>query len=225
MNYMGANDGVACFLDRGVFLKKILFSLVWVPCAFSVATFSLREASERDLPALAAAHYVAWHATYDAILCHEYCLKNTPARLERYWKKFFDKQKKDTRFALVAIEDEKIIGFIAAGPSKYLPDEVSVVPFRPQSAEIYKLYVDPRKQGIGVGAQLIQKCFERLMVEKYTEVIVRVFEQNKKASAFYEHCGGVLLHQDSIVTDPLLPYRVYLFMLGGLLFLEKSEKF
>lgn len=194
-------------------MKKIhvLFVLIYFSYAFSLGTVVFREGSESDLSALVATHYVAWHTTYDAMLHHAYCLKNTPERLEKYWKKFFTKQKCDDRFVLVALEGDEIVGFIAAGPIKYIPKEDDELPSTQYDAEVYKLYVNPRKQGCGIGKNLMRETFERLFAHKYTKIIVRVFEQNKAASLFYERCGGILLRQEPFVYDPLLPYQIYIF--------------
>ena len=169
--------------------------------------------SEGDFSDLVTVHHTAWHATYDLILDHEYCLKNTPERLERYWRKFFDKQKQDDRFVVVATDGDEIVGFLAAGPLKYLSEEASAFPFKQSCAEIYKFYVLPAKQGTGLGKQLMRQCFERLLAEKYKEVIVRVFESNKNACAFYERYGGQLLQKEPFVYNPLLPYKIYRYVL------------
>jgi ribosomal protein S18 acetylase RimI-like enzyme len=192
------------------FSKKILIGLLGICIGFEVRSdISFREASEQDFFALVDVHYSAWHAAYDGLLDRDYCLKNTPERLAHYWRKFFVKQKQDNRFVLVAVDGDKIIGFAAAGPLKLLPEETDIVFYEQNCAELYKVYVNPASQHQGIGKKLMKLCSEHLFSQHYTNIIVRVFEQNQQAILFYEKFGARLVIQEAI-TNPQSPsYKIY----------------
>lgn len=65
--------------------------------------------------------------------------------------------------------------------------------------EVRELYLDPRYQGIGFGAQLFRAAHQVLNRRGYARVIVTVLEENDRAIAFYRHCGGRLLGRGNTV--------------------------
>jgi len=179
-------------------------------CSFfsTINAYSIREARPADMPALTAMHHTTWHNTHDSILPSDYCAKQTIERFDRHWKKFF--LKNDGSFALVAIDDNQILGFISAGIMRIIPEEnLSVTD---AYAEVYKLYIDANHQHGGMGKQLIQACFERLGSLGYVTAVVRVFTAGN-ACHFYEHIGGKLMTKEPIIHWPTLPYTLYYFQL------------
>jgi GNAT superfamily N-acetyltransferase len=78
----------------------------------------------------------------------------------------------------VAEEDERILGFVAVGPSR---DGT-------RGGELYAIYVDPDSWSSGVGRALIERAEERL-AERYDHATLWVLDNNPRARRFYELAG------------------------------------
>ena len=190
--------------------KKTVRTVSWLLSLFGCSAFcavQLRYATIDDLEALVAVHYPSWHATYDHMLPSAYCVKNSAEHLQKYWLKFFAKH--DDRFALIAMDGNRPVGFITAGPIKDIEPEVSWWACTGYDSELYKLYVLPEYQGKGIGTLLLKTAFEKLYACGYKNAIVRVFAQNTAARGFYAHCMGTPLHATPITYWPEFPYYVY----------------
>ncbi len=109
--------------------------------------------------------------------------------LKRNWaqsglgKKYFAEVVSDPEaICLIAEENNKPIGYIAAGPkefnyrlSKYL--------------EIQNMGVSPDFRSKGVGSQLMNKCLAIAKSRGYQKVYVTSYFENSKAVSFYENNG------------------------------------
>lgn len=184
---------------------KTLFLVLCFKITTPTYAYIIREANSTDITELTNCHFISWHSTYDNILDNTYCLKNVRKRIENYWIKFFSK--KENVFALIAEEDKKIIGLISAGPFKNIKEENLVIPDSNITAEIYKLYVLQENQKSGIGKALLQACTERLILENYKELLVRVFSANQNACCFYVKQGFCFCNLLNDSESP--PYNIY----------------
>ncbi|MGL4489104.1 MAG: GNAT family N-acetyltransferase [Rhizobiaceae bacterium] len=133
----------------------------------------IRSANDKDLTEVQSLLRRAWHTAYDAIHGAEkvtaitldwHSLANLKANLARPWSEF-----------LVADTGEKLLGMAYARQSS----EDFVM--------LYQLYVEPDCTGQGIGAQLLDECFEAFPEAKAFRL--EVDEQNPKAVRFYERFG------------------------------------
>ena len=83
---------------------------------------------------------------------------------------------------LVAEENSKLVGYIAAAPkdfgyrkSKYL--------------EIGDMGVNPENRSKGIGTQLVKKCLAWAKKQRYQKVYVNSYFENSKAVSFYKSNG------------------------------------
>lgn len=173
----------------------------------SICAVQIRLADKKDAQELADVHHTAWHATYDGVLPASYCARKTVEHMDAYWQRFFTKE--DGRFALVAVENEQIVGFTAVGPLKAILQEMPWCTCAGFDAEVYKLYVLAEHHGKGVGKSLFHDAAHRLTAAQYTGMVARVFETNQDARGFYAHCGWCALHTAPITYWPGLEYYVY----------------
>ncbi len=133
----------------------------------------IRSATERDLSQVQDLLRRAWHAAYDHIYGVEkvaaitddwHSLANLKSNLARPWSEF-----------LVADTGQALLG----------------VAYARQSSEdfvmIHQLYVDPEHTGKGIGAQLLEECFEAFPEAKAFRLEVNA--QNPNAVRFYERYG------------------------------------
>jgi GNAT superfamily N-acetyltransferase len=82
------------------------------------------------------------------------------------------------RLALVAEDEEGIVGFIQVGPS----EEASV-------GEIYRIFVLPERWGGGVWQALMVQALEQLRATGFLAATLWVHADNRRARRFYESGG------------------------------------
>jgi GNAT superfamily N-acetyltransferase len=83
----------------------------------------------------------------------------------------------------VAEAEGEVVGYVALGPYRW--EDL------PGFAEIYALYVDPARWGVGVGRQLMATAEGDLSREGFVDAALWVLEANCPGRRFYEHAGWV----------------------------------
>ncbi|MFJ5772992.1 GNAT family N-acetyltransferase [Streptomyces sp. NPDC093094] len=83
---------------------------------------------------------------------------------------------------LVAERDGEVLGWACHGP--YREDEV-----RTADAELYAIYVDPRRYGDGIGGALLQESLRRCTAAGRPRMLLWVLKGNARARRFYERAG------------------------------------
>ena len=131
--------------------------------------------TEEEIIGMAYVHFKSWEETYMNILGSDF-FKN----------RSFEQQLERTRkslesgdLALIAIQDNKIVGFITYGQSKDKDLD--------NCGEIYALYVLKDYQHQGIGSSLIKRALDDL--RGFNGVFLWVFKDNKNAFAFYKRFG------------------------------------
>ncbi len=133
----------------------------------------IRSANERDLPHVQALLRRAWHGAYDGIYGAEkiaevtqdwHSLEKLKAKLLMPWSEF-----------LVADTGNVLWGMAYARQSSE------------DFAMLHQLYVDPDKTGQGIGAQLLDECFEAFPEAKAFRL--EVDAHNPRAFDFYSRFG------------------------------------
>ncbi|MEU9339409.1 GNAT family N-acetyltransferase [Streptomyces sp. NPDC048290] len=84
---------------------------------------------------------------------------------------------------LVAERDGEVLGWACHGPYRADTGTPSA------DAELYTLYVDPTRQGEGVGQALLRESLRRCVATGHPRMLLWVVEGNTRARHFYERAG------------------------------------
>jgi len=132
-----------------------------------------------DIPRKAEIHVFGWRSAYRGIVSDEHLFKNMLV------SKDIERFSKDENLYVIKnsfVYDDGIIkAILTIGPCR---DED-----KPNSFELWGIYVDPFFQRQGVGSQMVEFC-EKIAVERgFNEVCIWVLEKNTNARKFYEKLG------------------------------------
>ncbi|MEV7288853.1 GNAT family N-acetyltransferase [Streptomyces sp. NPDC093252] len=105
-----------------------------------------------------------------------------------------DAERQRARFArratgvvdLVAERDGEILGWACHGPYR---DDTAEGPEVDADAELYALYVDPARQGQGVGQSLLRESLRARTAAGHPRMLLWVVRGNTRARRFYAHAG------------------------------------
>lgn len=139
----------------------------------------LRVARPVDAIAVARVHVRSWQAAYRGLLFDEYLDALQPEEWALRYS-FTDPQGTEP-VTVLAVEGSEICGLATIGPAG--ADERQTV------GELLALYVDPDRQGLGVGRALIQEARARLARQGFAEACLWVLAGNEWAERFYRLDG------------------------------------
>lgn len=149
--------------------------------------FSVRAATESDIPALAHIHVAGWKDSYDGIVDQKFLDDLTEEQRAADWRKWFTEGMMQTLIA--QNESGHAAGFISFG--KLRTPIPGGSPIRPlYSAEIYAIYILNEYQRQGLGQQLMREAALKLKEMKHRSVCLWVLEKNERAISFYKKLGG-----------------------------------
>lgn len=158
--------------------------------------FTVREATEQDIPGIIQCAAETWHDTYEDILGP----RTIAAELAEYYNQqaIANHLKRPNSTFLVAEYKSQIIGFAQAYDHGPL-------------VELARLYVLPHYQRKGVGSALLRKAAEFVPAGK--KLSLNVHRDNDKARNFYEKHGfrnkkGLYHSQDNGRLIHLLEYDI-----------------
>jgi GNAT superfamily N-acetyltransferase len=144
------------------------------------ASVTLRVAVPEDASAIETVRVAAWRDAYADLLPAGYLAgMSASERAPRQARRLATPAPRQQ--TLIATVAGLVAGFAASGPSREQP--------APTMGELYAIYVDPARQGRGVGAALHAAVLDRLCEVGFTTATLRVFEGNAPARAFYERRG------------------------------------
>jgi ribosomal protein S18 acetylase RimI-like enzyme len=141
----------------------------------------LRRAVVDDAPEIARVHVRTWQSAYRGLMPQALLDSLTFERRSGWWKGQLELAKGDHR-PWVAVDDERVIGFAHAGPSRDDPEGSKV-------GEIYAIYVDPECQGRGIGRDLLRHATRDLRTHGFATAILWVLTDNQPSRRFYEAAG------------------------------------
>lgn len=137
------------------------------------------DASTADLDAIGALRTASWQAAYPGIVAQDF-LDSMPSALPANVAARIPAAPDEV--ALVARDsDRAITGFSLARASS----EEGV-------GEVYLLYVDAQRWGLGTGTALLVGTEDRLARLGFAEAILWTFAENTRAHAFYARAGWCL---------------------------------
>jgi len=140
----------------------------------------IQKAKLSDIPVIQHIAYATWPIAYGTILSKaqiEYMLNLM------YSKDVLMNQLHDGYSYLMAVEDEKLIGFAAY-------NAITAVQYKLQ-----KLYILPTTQGSGIGKLLLQTVIDQVKSAGAQQLILNVNRQNK-AIGFYTKMGFQILKEE-----------------------------
>jgi GNAT superfamily N-acetyltransferase len=145
-----------------------------------VPNLTLRRAEKHEARLIAELHVRAWQAAYRGLLPDELLDGLSVAAREALWRRKLAIGSRS--HVWVAERGERVIGFVAVGPSRDGDTGASV-------AEVYAIYVEPEVVGTGVGRVLFKHAMDFLRGHGYGAAILWVLETNARARRFYEGAG------------------------------------
>lgn len=142
----------------------------------------IRPATAADLELLVA---VATRTFYDA-----FAATNTPENMQTYMASAFNSEQlaaelADPRGSFLLAE----LAGLAVGYAKLYRGSVPLCVPDEQAIELSRIYIDQNTLGAGVGAALLQRCFELARGERRRTMFLGVWEHNPRAQAFYRKWG------------------------------------
>jgi GNAT superfamily N-acetyltransferase len=141
---------------------------------------TIRPAEPNDADGVAQVHVSAWKVAYRNLLPDEFLGRLRPDE----WAARYHFGEAGKPATIVAIERDEIAGFSTLGPSRDADD--------PEAGEIYALYVDPTRWGLGVGRLLLAASREQLAGRGHSEALLWVLVGNEQAQRFYTADGWIL---------------------------------
>lgn len=141
----------------------------------------IRSATLADAKDIAAIHVMSWRAAYSGIIPENILINLNIETKTDSWRSTIEK---GSPKLLVAVEDQKILGWAAFGPSRDSGAHSNV-------AELEAIYVHPQSWGHGSGKCLLVTAFAAMKNDSYKVVTLWVLSENSRAMRFYESQGFV----------------------------------
>jgi ribosomal protein S18 acetylase RimI-like enzyme len=141
----------------------------------------IRRAEVNDALQIAKVHVSTWQFAYRGQMPDAFLNSLSVENRAKFWKETLSIP---TNFAevWVAEENKKLIGFCSVGISR---DHDR----KPETGEIYAIYVDSNSMGKGVGSNLMEKGIETLKAKGFKEATLWVLDTNEKTRRFYQSKG------------------------------------
>jgi ribosomal protein S18 acetylase RimI-like enzyme len=150
----------------------------------------VREATHRDVAAIARVHVDSWRTTYRGIIPEEFLANLSYENRENSWHNILDNAPKDRSFTYVAEDASgQIIGFANGGVER-TGDPV----YRGELCAIYLLKRDQQK---GIGRELVRTVAQKLGQMGIHSMLIWVLVDNP-ACRFYKRLGGQKVYEKEI---------------------------
>lgn len=143
--------------------------------------YIIRKAEIGDAPGVAKVHVGTWQSHYKGQVPDDYLANLSVEKRTEVWTEAFSKPKPNNA-TFVSEESREILGFCSVGPSRDVgvPDE---------TGELYAIYLDPSKQGQGIGSALMKAGLDFLREQGFKKATLWVLKTNAKTISFYEAKG------------------------------------
>jgi len=147
-----------------------------------VADVAVRAARPGDVPEIARVQVDTWRTAYRRLLPPAVLDGLTPDRAGAAWAAAVTAPPTPAHRVLVATEQERLVGFVAVGPS----EEDDAVP---GEAAVAALLVEPRWGRRGHGSRLLAAAVDHLRADGTTRLVAWVPEADRVSGRFYESAG------------------------------------
>lgn len=143
-----------------------------------MGSVTVRRAQRGDVEAIAAIHAASWQATYAGMMDAASLEGMTAASRQPMWERILESG--DARFAVFVAEvNGAVVGFCSVGPSRTVDD----------AGELYTIYLEPGREGKGLGHALLTAAEDALRRQGYRLATLWVLQENRVARRFYERHG------------------------------------
>jgi ribosomal protein S18 acetylase RimI-like enzyme len=163
----------------------------------------IRDATDADVPAIAALHAESWRSTYRGILSDDYLENEVHRDRLVVWQGRFSKASEKAMFVMVAEANSTLAGFVCV----FQDDDPMFGSF------LDNLHVVPAMTGQGIGRRLLSEAAKHLLASgSRVGLYLWVIEQNDRALRFYKTAGAeVVGSKVNTMPDgqPLLALRCY----------------
>jgi len=142
----------------------------------------VRVATAADALAIARVNVETWRSAYRGIVAAEHLAALSVDRAADRWRECFEDEPEQRPLILVADDMGDVVGFVCGGETRQ--------PTYPFDAEMYALYVEPRRQGEGLGRRLVSAFVTEPATRGFRGLLVGVLDRNAPGRRFYESIGG-----------------------------------
>lgn len=151
---------------------------------------AIKEATYRDIPAIAQVHVDTWRSTYSGIVPNKILAELSYERREQAWQKVFENASESGGFTYLA-EDQcsRVIGFVDGGKERTGNQNYE--------GEINAIYILQSYQHQSIGSELVRQAVARLSQMDIHSMLTWVLEDNP-ACSFYESLGGQKIQSKNI---------------------------
>jgi len=147
----------------------------------------IRRATAEDAEAIARVHVESWRAAYAGIVPDEFLAALSVERRAAQWRETVAPERQS--YLVVAEDEGAVIGFAVAGPGRESDATYT--------GELYAIYLQPERQGQGVGRALVREIARELQRRGLGSMLVWVLAENP-ARKFYEALGGQYVREKEI---------------------------
>ncbi len=152
----------------------------------------IREPKMADCRSIAEVHINTWKISYQGLIPQEKLNSLDIEKSTKNWERRVDLGLKQEMFNLVALVDDRIVGFCSGGINN---DQHLLKKYR---GEISALYILKEFQQKGIGRSLLHSFCDVLRVNHIHSMLLWSLKDNIFARIFYEQLGGELVSRKSI---------------------------
>lgn len=163
----------------------------------------IRTATLADCEALARVHYESWMAAYRGVMADSFLDTLSVGGFESYARPRLERPVEGQSYLAAEIDGE-VVGFSRAGPTRTssptgdpLPEGFAAC----AGAELYAVYVLPRRFGAGVGAALLSATAGAMAGAGHRAMCVWVLTGNTRALEWYKRRGAAPIAEAPITLD------------------------
>lgn len=150
---------------------------------------TIRMARRADAASIARIYVESWRETYANILPGSALTAMSPKSETQSWAATIMRQSMRNPVLVASDAQDRLYGFLSAGPSRDRSLQFD--------AEVYTLYVAPGHTGQGIGAALLDWCFNLFRRAGFRSAIIWALADNP-SRFFYESQGGKLVAERAI---------------------------
>jgi GNAT superfamily N-acetyltransferase len=143
----------------------------------------IRQATVRDVSAIAEVHVRSWQEAYKGLVPQDFLDAMDPAQRAAGWEQSVRSLPRSGRGVLVAESPDGVVGFSSFCPAQDAdcdPERVGL---------ILTIYLLPSALGKGIGRGLMGAVTSALTDAGYAEAVLWVLDTNARARSFYSKAG------------------------------------
>lgn len=164
-----------------------------------MTTIVVRDAVAADAQAMGRAHVLAWQHAYRGMMSDEYLDGLNVADRVEMWEQTLAAVPPPP--LLVVEVDGEVAGFAVFGAER-VPETTAASDPAARVGELYAINLHPDHWGRGAGRILLRAATDRLTDLGFSEAVLWVVTDNRRARRLYESEGWV--DDDAVVTDEVL---------------------